>query len=115
MSPSDGPVRFTLDEISAIVEDLMRIADELIRSGDEVYAFLLDLVVNRLLDRAFGDDGCADAHAVMRNVCIRADRSTCVDMPVILDASRCLPHGQVERQEGARFVHLITSFEHAWS
>jgi hypothetical protein len=56
MSPSDGPVRFTLDEIAAIVEDLMRIADELVRSGYEVNAFLVDLVVNRLLDRAFGDD-----------------------------------------------------------
>jgi len=55
MSPSDGPVRFTLDEIADIIEDLMRIADELLRSGDEVNAFLLDLVVNRLLERAFGE------------------------------------------------------------
>ena len=34
----------------------MRISDELIRSGDDVNAFLLDQVVNRLLGRAFGDD-----------------------------------------------------------
>jgi len=34
----------------------MRIADDLIAGGDEVNAFLLDQVVNRLLDRAFGGD-----------------------------------------------------------
>ena len=56
MSPGEGPVRFTLDEIAVIVEDLMRIADDLKFSGDEVNAYLLDLVVNRLLDRAFGGD-----------------------------------------------------------
>ena len=56
MSPSEGPVRFTLDEMAVIVEDLMRIADDLKSSGDEVNAYLLDLVVNRLLDRAFGGD-----------------------------------------------------------
>ena len=56
MSPGEGPIRFTLDEIAVIVEDLMRIADELKSSGDEVNAYLLDLVVNRLLDRAFGGD-----------------------------------------------------------
>ena len=56
MSPGEGPVRFTLDEIAVIVEDMMRIADELRASGDEVNAYLLDLVVNRLLDRAFGGD-----------------------------------------------------------
>ncbi len=56
MSPGEGPVRFTLDEIAVIVEDLMRIADDLKSSGNEVNAYLLDLVVNRLLDRAFGGD-----------------------------------------------------------
>jgi hypothetical protein len=56
VSPGEGPVRFTLDEIAVIVEDLMRIADDLKSSGDEVNAYLLDLVVNRLLDRAFGGD-----------------------------------------------------------
>ncbi len=56
MSPGEGPVRFTLDEMAVIVEDLMRIADDLKFSGDEVNAYLLDLVVNRLLDRAFGGD-----------------------------------------------------------
>jgi len=46
--------------MAVIVEDLMRIADDLKSSGDEVNAYLLDLVVNRLLDRAFGgdSDGC---------------------------------------------------------
>ncbi len=56
MSPGEGPVRFTLDEMAVIVEDLMRIADDLKSSSDEVNAYLLDLVVNRLLDRAFGGD-----------------------------------------------------------
>ena len=51
-----GPVRFTLDEIISIVEDLIRIADDLRHDGHEVDAFLIDLVVNRLLDRAFGGD-----------------------------------------------------------
>lgn len=60
MPPGDGPVRFTLEEIAVIVEDLMRIADELKTSGDEVNAYLLDLLVNRLLDRAFGGDGNGD-------------------------------------------------------
>ena len=52
-----GPIRFSLEEMAAIIEDLMRIADELNRSGDEVNAYLLDLVTNRLLDRSFGGDG----------------------------------------------------------
>jgi hypothetical protein len=34
----------------------MRIADDLRLGGDEVNAYLIDLVVNRLLDRAFGGD-----------------------------------------------------------
>lgn len=42
--------------MSALIEDLMRIADDLQAGGDEVNAFLLDTVVNRLLDRAFGGD-----------------------------------------------------------
>jgi hypothetical protein len=52
----EGRVSFTLEEVASLVEDLMRISDELIRSGDEVSAFLLDQVVNRLLGRAFGGD-----------------------------------------------------------
>ena len=56
MTSPEGPIRFTLDEIADIVEDLMRIADELRRSDQEVNAYLLDLIVNRLLDRAFGGD-----------------------------------------------------------
>jgi hypothetical protein len=42
--------------MASIIEDVMRISDELKRSGDEVNAYLLDLVVNRLLDRAFGGE-----------------------------------------------------------
>jgi hypothetical protein len=49
-----------LEEMAAIIEDLMRIADELNRSGDEVNPYLLDLVTNRLLDRSFGGDGGPD-------------------------------------------------------
>jgi hypothetical protein len=54
---NDGSIKFSLEEMAAIIEDLMRIADELNRSGDEVNAYLLDLVTNRLLDRSFGSDG----------------------------------------------------------
>jgi len=54
--PDGGPVRFTLDEMASIIEDVMRVADELRRSRDEVNAYLLDLAVDRLLDRAFGGD-----------------------------------------------------------
>lgn len=56
MPGGDGPVHFSLEEMAALVEDLMRIADELHVAGDEVNAFLLDSVVNRLLNRAFGGD-----------------------------------------------------------
>lgn len=53
--PPDGPIGFSLEELLAIIEDLMRVADDLRQYGDEVNAFLVDQVVNRLLDRAFGD------------------------------------------------------------
>jgi hypothetical protein len=39
-----------------MVEDLVRIADGLRRDEHEVDAYLIDLVVNRILDRAFGGD-----------------------------------------------------------
>jgi hypothetical protein len=52
----DGSVVFTLEEMTLIIEDLLRIADDLIAGGDEVNAFLVDQVANRLLDRAFGGD-----------------------------------------------------------
>ena len=52
----DGSVVFALEEMILIIEDLMRIADDLVAGGDEVNAFLVDQVVNRLLDRAFGGD-----------------------------------------------------------
>jgi len=56
VSDGGGPVSFDLEEIAALIEDLMRIADDLAAGGDEVNAFLVDTVVNRLLDRAFGGD-----------------------------------------------------------
>lgn len=34
----------------------MRIADDLLAGGDEVNAFLTDMVVNRLFERAFGGE-----------------------------------------------------------
>lgn len=34
-----GPVVFSLEEITVIIEDLMRVADELFGAGDEVNAF----------------------------------------------------------------------------
>lgn len=39
----DGPVRFTLDETIAIVEDLVRNADGLRHDNREVDAYLIDL------------------------------------------------------------------------
>lgn len=56
MEDPGAPVTFTLDEMSTLIEDLMRIAEDLLAGGDEVNAFLLDTVVNRLLDRSFGGD-----------------------------------------------------------
>lgn len=53
--PADGRISFALQEVLTFVEDLMRVADDLRRYGDEVNAFLIDQVVNRLLDRAFED------------------------------------------------------------
>ena len=53
---ADGPVQFTLEEIISLVEDLVRIADGLRHDDHEVDAYLIDLVVNRILDRAFGGD-----------------------------------------------------------
>jgi hypothetical protein len=54
MAEGEGPVRFTHCEMAAIIEDLMRVADDLLAGGDDVNAFLVDMVVNQLLDRAFG-------------------------------------------------------------
>ncbi len=54
MDDPQRPVTFTVEEVAALIEDLMRIADDLVAGGDEVNAFLVDQVVNRLLDRAFG-------------------------------------------------------------
>ena len=54
MASDEGRVAFAVEEITSVIEDLMRIADDLYRGGDEVNAFLADQVVNRLLDRAFG-------------------------------------------------------------
>jgi len=54
VSPDERPVAFSIEEITALIEDLMRIADDLYGADDEVNAFIVDQVVNRLLDRAFG-------------------------------------------------------------
>ena len=56
MTDPERPIGFSLEELAALIEDLMRIADDLLAGHDEVNAFLLDQVVNRLLDRAFGND-----------------------------------------------------------
>jgi hypothetical protein len=52
--PGGDGVVFTLAEVTMIIEDLMRIADDLLGSGDEVNAFLVDQIANTMLDRAFG-------------------------------------------------------------
>lgn len=57
MAPPEGPITFSLDEMAVLIEDLMRIADDLLAGGDEVNAFLLDQVVNSLLHRTFGSGG----------------------------------------------------------
>lgn len=56
MSP-EGGIRFTLEEVLVIIEDLMRVAHDLRRHGDEVNAFVVDQIANQLLDRAFGNGG----------------------------------------------------------
>lgn len=56
MPDPERPVAFSIEEMAALIEDLMRIADDLLAAGDEVNAFLVDQVVNRLLDRSFGGD-----------------------------------------------------------
>lgn len=57
MTQPERPVAFTVEEMVAVIEDLMQIADDLNGGGDEVNAFLVDQVVNRLLERAFGGEG----------------------------------------------------------
>lgn len=54
MGDPEGSVTFSLDELAVVIEDLMRIADDLVAAGDEVNAFLVDQVVNALLHKAFG-------------------------------------------------------------
>ena len=51
-----GGVEFSFSELMTVVEDLMRVADELLGAGDDVNAFLIDQIANRLLTRAFGTD-----------------------------------------------------------
>ena len=52
---SDG-VEFSLPELMAMIEDLMRVANDLVGAGDEVNAFLVDQVANQLLTRSFDAD-----------------------------------------------------------
>lgn len=54
MGDPEGSATFSLDELAVIIEDLMRVADDLLASGDEVNAFLVDQVANTLIHRAFG-------------------------------------------------------------
>jgi len=56
MSDAEGHVTFRVAELAVLIEDLMRVADDLLTAGDEVNAFLVDQVVNSLLYRAFGPD-----------------------------------------------------------
>ena len=49
-------IEFTFAEMMAMIEDLMRVADDLLAAGDSVNAFLVDQVANQLLDRSFGVD-----------------------------------------------------------
>ncbi|MGO9873130.1 MAG: hypothetical protein ACLPVY_04955 [Acidimicrobiia bacterium] len=70
-----GRVEFTLDELVAIIEGIMRVADELLGVGDEVNAFLLDQVANQLLTARseltdFGDHGDANilSHATVTDL-----------------------------------------------
>lgn len=44
-------VAFSKDEMLAIIEDPARIVDNLQAGGEEVNSFLLDKIVDRLLDR----------------------------------------------------------------
>jgi hypothetical protein len=56
VSSSEPSVCFTVDEIAALVGDLMRIADDLrTHTVEDVNARLIDLVADRLLGRAFRD------------------------------------------------------------
>lgn len=56
MSDAEAHVTFSVAELAVLIEDLMRVADDLVAGGEEVNAFLIDQVVNSLLDRAFGPD-----------------------------------------------------------
>lgn len=42
MGDPEGSVTFSLDELAVVIEDLMRIADDLVAAGDEVNAFLVE-------------------------------------------------------------------------
>jgi hypothetical protein len=57
VSQPERPVCFSLDEVADIVGDLMRIAEDLrTHTVEDVNARLVDMVADRLLNRAFGTD-----------------------------------------------------------
>lgn len=57
MSPVERRICFSLDEVTAMVGDLMRIAEDLrTHTIEDVNAPLVDMVADQLLVRAFGAD-----------------------------------------------------------
>ncbi len=57
MSPVERLICFSLDEVTAMVGDLMRIAEDLrTHTIEDVNARLVDMVADQLLVRAFGAD-----------------------------------------------------------
>ena len=57
MSPVERQICFSLDEVTAMVGDLMRIAEDLrTHTIEDVNARLVDMVADQLLVRAFGAD-----------------------------------------------------------
>jgi len=57
MNQEERRICFSLDEVANMVGDLLRIADDLrTYTVEDVNARLIDMVANKLLDRAFGAD-----------------------------------------------------------
>jgi hypothetical protein len=55
MNQAERRICFSLNEVADMVGDLMRIADDLrTHTVEDVNAHLIDMVADRLLDRAFG-------------------------------------------------------------
>jgi hypothetical protein len=59
MNQEERRICFSLDEVANMVGDLLRIADDLrTHTVEDVNARLIDMVADKLLDRAFGADRC---------------------------------------------------------